>query len=1361
MKRIFTLLFISIFSAFYFSQSITIQWEGSTVIDYGSSKISVPFFNNEGFVYENGSVYLRLVQKHSGTDQKIRNLVWEKTAKKDLFDVQNDALPTKDHYEVSVYTNPYTQEKSSHMRVGALKVVQGIFYRLVSFSIIGAEKSRVNNGVSSGVNNGEKSTPDNNVARTIGSSENPLKAGVFYKIKVDQSGVFKITTKFLRDNGMNPANINPKNFRIYGNGGLMLPEHNLDTRYSALQENAIQVFGEEDGVWDEGDYALFYAQGPNGYHLYKTSRNGNGNGTWNENGNENRRIETRRDQSRNFINIYDDYAYYFINFDKGSGKRVQLSNEELEIISTATSTPITRYDDYQYLNEEKFNLMKVGRIWTGDAITGNKTITFTTRSPIRPTDVILYRTRYVAYQSQGNKMSLDMNGLNPATFAVAANAKTEYSPSVYSGTQSNFSGNQLSFNYSPNTGSNPNGQFFFDYAEVQYKEDLKFNNSQMNFRSYGIAEQSGNTYTFSLAEADSVDQVWQVSDITNVVKKVNISGNAAYFNFGYYAGSDLFVNEFVAFKNSEAFAPSFVGRIANQDIASLQNIDYLMITVPDMMSQAQRLAHFYKDQYQVAVVDVDKIYNEFSSGSTDITAIRDFVTRLNTPVGKLKYLFILGDTSYDFKGKNHPGSSVVPSYQSETSADYEHSFVTDDYFAITEAQEESAVTVSAALPNFPVGRLPAANSKEAQLMIDKALAYNNALPGQSTPFGEWRMKLNFVADDDADTGFPFHNTVNNSILMADMENGTITVPPNTPPSTALYENKKPEYHVRKLYLDAFPAETSAGGQRYPQVNQAISNDVGNSLYLFYFGHGGINGWAQERVLTIDQIQNFNNYNTIYSRFPLVSTITCEFTLWDEPGTYSAGEQVIKSKTGGASTMITSSRAIGVGYGQDFTTLFTKHLFHLEYDEFESLGDALLKSKIEYGPKEDHLKVNFLGDPATRLSRPKRLITIDKIDAPVPGQLRALDFVKLTGHLNKTDGTIDDTFNGRVAVNIFDKRLYKKTLNNDHNYGMTPILKYTEEGSPIVKSSGVVKNGVFILEFYVPKDINYEMPIVKGEVEKGRILVYADNFNDKNAPIKYDVFANQPQVIGGINPNEIEDHEAPKVKLYLNNTHFADGGITNQNPLFLACVTDDKGINSTGSGIGHDVTMILDGKIIDTVVLNDFYFSGEGNGCINPALKDYQKGNITYPFRNLAIGEHQLVFKVWDINNNSTTETLNFIVKDEREQHLIVKKLLNWPNPFTNKTYVQFEHNCNAILEVNVQVYTITGKLVKTIHSIVTAEPYLEGFRTPRTAIGWDGKDDFGDAVGKGTYLFKIVARSQNQDQCKGSATAIEKMVLLK
>lgn len=533
-----------------------------------------------------------------------------------------------------------------------------------------------------------------------------------------------------------------------------------------------------------------------------------------------------------------------------------------------------------------------------------------------------------------------------------------------------------------------------------------------------------------------------------------------------------------------------------------------------------------------------------------------------------------------------------------------------------------------------------------------------------------------------------------------------------------------------------------------------------TVYIYFIlVIGGINGWAQERILSSTEIQGFNNYSAVYSRFPLVSTITCEFTLWDEPSTNSAGEQMIKLKTGGASTMITSSRAISVDYGRKLTPIFTDKLFQLVGDDFVRLGDAHLAAKVQYNLKytvaavPDHLRVNFLGDPAMKISRPKRQLAIDNIQTPVPNQIRALDFVKITGRVLKADGTTtDNTFNGRVVINIFDKKIEKTTLNNDNAAEMNDKMKYTEEPSAIVKASGKVENGIYTVEFYVPKDINYT-------VGSGRILGYAENFIDAKTNA-YDVFANQQYTVGGINPDGINDTEPPVVNLYMNNTNFANGGITDQNPMLLACVRDNMGINSTGAGIGHDLTFILDGEVINTTVINDYFSSGDGNGCASE-LNDYQKGSVTFPFRNLTPGEHQLTFKVWDINNNSTTSTLNFVVKDESEKKLIVNRLLNWPNPFTNKTYIQFEHNCDDVLDVNVQIYTITGKIVRTLSTTVAAENFLQGFRTPRQAIEWDGKDDFGDTVAKGTYIFKIFARSQNQEKCSGGATAVEKMVLLK
>ncbi|MDQ0593280.1 hypothetical protein QFZ37_001649 [Chryseobacterium ginsenosidimutans] len=1297
MKQKILLLFLLSFVSSLWSQRIAIEWDGSKIKDFGEAKLNLPNFKNQGFSFSQNNIFLTTKQQVGEKQLKVSNPIWENISSRDLFDMGKDLLPDHEIKDVIYY---YSEgEKYASINVALFKNVKGQIQRLSSFEI-------------------SESNLSNNIGNTlkVGTTNNPLLTGNFYKIRVDKSGIFKVTKQFLQDNGINPSSVNPKNFRIYGNGGIMLPEYNQDIKYSALQENAIQVVGEDDGVWNDNDYALFYAQGPNGYNLYNTS---NGNGF--------KRMDTRDDQSENLKNIYEDYSYYYINFDKGPGKRVQPVDVNLP------ATPlITRFDNYQVINNDQKNLMKVGRLWVEDTpFTTDKAVTFNTASPIQGGDAIRYRARVVGYKSQQNTINFNINNQNPSSVTIPnTGGLNEFYAVKYFGTITGLSGSQFTFNLKPDITINPNGVFYVDYLEVQYKDNLSFNGTQMNFRDFSLVSGSNTTYGFSLSNASSAEQIWDVTDITNASRRVNKAAGNTTFNFAYTTADQNFNNEFVAFKADAAYSPQFVGRINNQNLSALQNVDYLIITVPEMMGQAQRLANYHqtKNNYNVQIIDTDKIYNEFGSGSKDLTAIRDFVTKLNTPSGTLKYVFILGDASYDYKNRISNNSNVVSSYTSEESSDVVRSFITDDYIVMTKPQSNQYIESN--LPDLPVGRLPAANVTEATNMIDKTLAYYNSLSGQSTPFGEWKMKLDFVVDDDNDTGIPFHTVMNNSLITVFEQPGSTNLK---------------EYNVRKLYLDAFQGQSTAGGRRYPQVNQAISNDIGNSLYLFYFGHGGINGWAQERVLTLTEVQNANNFSNVYSRFPFISTITCEFTLWDDPNTSSAGEQFIKLKQGGPATMITSSRAIDVGYGIDFTNIFTQNMFKLTSDDFDTLGYAHLNAKKQKGAITEHLKVNLLGDPAMKLSRPKRLLVIDNIESPVPGLIRGLDFVKVKGHINNPNGTVNTTFNGRVVINIFDKRLNKTTLNNPG--GLTPVLSYTEEGSAIVKASGMAVNGVFTVEFYVPKDINYA-------VGEGRILGYADNKAT-------DVFNNQAVQVGDINPNGINDNEPPKVKLYMNNTNFAEGGITDQNPMLLACVTDDTGINSTGSGIGHDITVYLDGQIINTVVLNDFYASGEGNGCLSPSLADYQKGNVTYPFRNLAIGQHQLTFKVWDINNNSTTSTLNFEVKDEADQHLIINRPLNWPNPFTNKTYIQFEHNCDDILDVNVQIYTITGKLVRTLSQPVVAEPFLQGFRTPRQAIEWDGKDDFGSTVAKGTYIFKIFAKSQNQEKCKGSATAVEKMVLLK
>ncbi|WP_018676489.1 type IX secretion system sortase PorU [Riemerella columbina] len=1287
MKKYLAFLFSIVFISQYYTQNYKIHWEGIHTISYSENEnIILPGFTNEHFAYENGQVYLQNSKKlDQNQNFSITNTQWEKLPREQWYDLDAQQITPNEDYNLNTQVSKFGILLNYNIKV--IKKERGELYKLVEYTLVPQKKQPF------------KTT---GLTPMAASTESPLKSGNFYKIKVDKTGVYKITSEFLRNLGIDPKSINPKNLRIYGNGGLMLPEFNQDFYYRTLQENAIEVVGENDNQWDDQDYALFYAQGPNGYKLYNRG---------------NARIETRDDRSSNVTNIYEDAAYYFITFDKGLGKRITTETD------ATPSTFSTTYNAYQFINEDKTNFKGLGRLWVGEAFNQNREITFNLKEPINTSDIVQLRVRVISNDAENAKINL-----NIGTQQLTRIAGKDLKSIIFETNVDQLSGNIIKLTLNPDISPNPNALFYLDYAEIDYPQPLKFNDAQLAFRDYNIYESSGNAYGFEISNATGIDRVWNVADVTQVTRKNNLSSSNQTFRLAYTANSTHFNNEFIAFKIDAAYTPQAIGRIPNQNLHGDTDTDYLIITIPEFFNEAQRLANYHETHngFKVKIVAPETIYNEYSSGSQDITAIRNFVSHLKNN-GSLKYVFILGDTSYDYKNRIPNNTNIVPSYQSEFSFDFSNSYVTDDYFTMVKPQYSTKII--SILPDLPVGRLPAQNLAEAKILIDKTLAYYNALPNQSTPFGVWKMNMDFVVDDDKDGGTPFH-TVIDHILEHTFETGT----------------DKKEYHIRKLYLDAFSPESSAGGQRYPAITQGITNAMNNSLFLMYFGHGGINGWAQERVLTLSDIIKFDNFNSTYSQFPLVSTITCEFTLWDNPNINSAGEALMKLKGGGPANMITSSRELSVDYGKRFSETFLEHILKINASNtFNRLGDAFLDAKLNYGIHSGHLKVNFLGDPAMPLTRPQPKIVVDQITIPDHTSIRALDFIKVKGHIIDDSGSNDTNFNGKVTVNLFDKFQNKKTKNNDGN--LTPILSYKEEGNPIVKSSGTAENGVFELEFYVPKDIDFS-------IGDGRMLLYADNKT-------HDVYHSQNVKVGGINPNGIDDNEPPKIKLYMNNTNFADGGITNENPILLACLTDDTGINATGAGIGHDITVVLDGEVINTKVLNDYFTPGEDNGCISANLKDYQKGTVNYPFKNLKPGEHQLVLKVWDINNNSATASLNFIVRPQSEENLVVKRLLNWPNPFTNKTYIQFEHNCPDVLDVTAQIYTITGKLVKTIHQTVSSEPFREGFRTGKYQIEWDGTDNYGATVGKGSYIYKVFVKSSNQSTCKGSTTQIEKMILLK
>lgn len=1289
MKKYFILVATLLQFSHLYGQNYKINWENNQTISLtNGNKVNVPYFSNKDNYFIGGYFLPEFVVElnSSSQDVDLTNIQY-KEVQNELIDLNTSSI--SDRINFSSY-NIIDKNGQQKLIVKVLPFIRqnDKFLRIESFSIVPKQVSHQRSSSRKLIDN---------------STTSVLKSGDWYKIKVLKDGIFKLDKSFFTKNGI-PTNFNPKSLKIYGNGEGRLMENLTEDRKGALNEIPIKFVGGDDGNFDNGDYVLFYAKGPHQWYRNNTT--------------------TLQDAKVRY-NLYDEAAYYFISFNGEDGKRVK---EQASIAGNPIRT-FSTFDNLQFHEKDSINLNSLGQIWVGENIglkDGFKK-TFKANSIVNGGEAYL---RYAIVGKNANNISYNVN-VNGQTFSNNfGNSAFDRNPQDK---PISLNSNNIDITVNSN-GTNPSGLAYLDYLQLRFKDGLTYNNEQFTFQFLeNINDNSVNA--FSLSNSSNVS-VWNISDIHGV--------SAIIPENNLYKFQTTNLNQFVAFKDDKVFTDAkFVGRVINQDIRSLIDINYIVVTHPKFLDQATRLANFRKehDKINVAVVTTDQVYNDFSSGSQDPIAIRDFFKFLKDGQSpNLEYAVLFGATTYDPKNRIKDFTSYIPTFTDEPSANIDGSIATDDYFAMLDNNVkmlgnsvEGGYAYNANWFDIAVGRIPASNSTEAKILIDKIISYYDKVQGKGTSYGDWRTKIVAVTDNDDNVKTPnFDTSIDNEFI-------------------------KPEnqiYTINKIYSGAHQPESTSAGVRYPTVNQAILNSIElGSNFLMYYGHGGPRSWAQERILTAEELTGLSNFNAAYSRLPIVATVTCDFTIWDLPQYNSAGEMMLKNSNGGALSMITTNRPIGTGYGDTMNQYLIQEFFKKEGPENQTIGRALNQAKINYWPSHENNKsVSILGDPMLAAHRPQQEIDIlsienkKGIDILNGGKLQALDFVTIKGKVNQLSSlSIDNTFSGKIAVNLFEKKEIKTLLNEGSNTGKT----FETEDKTIYKGTGKVENGEFTIQFYVPKDINYELGDRK-------MKFYA--WDEKDGK---DASALRTIAIEGINEEGLNDDERPQGKLYMNNLHFANGGITDRSPYLIGCLTDNTGINATGSSIGHDIVATIDGKVQEAYVLNDYYDGGDSNPCINKDFEDYQKGQVMYQLKNLELGQHTVNLKFWDINNNSNTATLDFVVMENGTGQLHIHKLLNWPNPFTKNTYFHFEHNCDSELDVMVQIFTISGKLVKTIRQTVSAEPFREGYRTGKYAIEWDGLDDFGDKIGKGVYIYKVNVKGVDGTICKGSATAVEKLVILK
>jgi len=1101
-----------------------------------------------------------------------------------------------------------------------------------------------------------------------------LASGDWYKIAVSSSGIYAITYDYLVEEGIDAASINPKNIRLYGNGGGMLPEANAGPRAADLIENAIYVYGEEDGKFDPGDFILFYGESPDSWKYDKSKFLFN-----------------------HQKNIYSDKTCYFLNFDLGPGKRLEYESST----SMDPTNHINTFNDYAFYEKDNINLIKSGQKWWDQQnfdVTTTRNYNFSFPNIISASQVKMVVD--VAARCVFGSTTFDVSAAGSKLLSISipkvgSDYTNPYAVEKRELVQFTSSGPAIEVQLDYKKYNN-NGVGYLDYLELNVQRQLKMAGSQLMFRSV-IGSGKGKVSEFTLTSLGTSLTIWDISTKGNAIRiETKPSGN----DFIFRLPTDT-IREFIAFDGSSFSSPEYIGKVANQNLHGIAQVDYVIIAPQVFLPDAERLAQFHRDISNLSVIVVTpyQIYNEFSSGVQDVSAFRDFMKMLYDKADsgeEPKYLLLFGDASYDFMNRISNNTNFIPSYQSIESLDPVASFVTDDYFALLDDNEGQGAIGEL---DLGVGRLPVASTDESKAAADKIIHY---ISNSESVKNDWRNVVCFVADDQDFGGNQF---IEDSELLSN-----------------IIETSFKDFNSDKIYLDAYTQVSTPGGFRYPEVNEAINKRVEKgALIVNYVGHGGEVGWSHERVLEVADINSWTNYDNM----PVFITATCEFSRFDDPERVSAGEYVFLNPKGGGAALFTTTRLTYAGYNMELSLNFYKNAFKKVDGEYYRMGDLIVLAKHNVSVLNTR-KFALLGDPALQMAYPHLDVVTTGINSQepssIPDTLKALSEVTIEGEIRDDSGMKVTSFNGTVFPTVYDKSSEIYTKANDRE---APVKEFFLRKNVVYKGKAEVMNGTFSFTFIVPKDIAYNYGI-------GKISYYArDGETDANG---YD----SSIIVGGYNNEAIPDDKGPVVSLYMNNTSFISGGITDQNPNLLAFVSDESGINTVGNGIGHDIIAVLDQKTDVPLILNDYYVSD---------LNTYKSGTITYPFSTLEDGYHHVDVKVWDIFNNSTEVGIDFVVISSSE--FAFQNLLNFPNPMRDHTTFSFETNqVDQNAEVEVGIFSLTGTLVKTIRQSI----FLDGYRI--NLVTWDGKNDQGWSINSGIYGYRIRLTLQNGSVIQGSSKLV-------
>lgn len=1089
------------------------------------------------------------------------------------------------------------------------------------------------------------------------ASHSVLSEGKWVKIRVDGEGVYQLTRSFLSSAGFS----DPSKVKLYGYGGLV---QDSVISYSGSNKNFDDL--EEVPLYRDGSKILFYANGTTKWRYV-------------------------RNKWRHINNPYSQYSYYFLT--EGDSPATMAD----AIQGSATNEARTTMPAHALYEKDAYSWYSGGQQFydSYDFANGN-TRTFALNAP----DIAASESQFVTVSfsasdaSSATEVQSEVNSAELGTMRIPLLNNTNL------GEQGNrarvlektYSTTALTAANSVRITTTSGHSARLDYIRFNYTRNL--NLSSAYFELSDPANTGAGNYAISSADANT--RIWRLGKAGRAQQNVSGTLSGSTLNVTLPEASD----RYVVVNTAETFpTPTLEGKIENQDLHADSLYD-MVIIVPEsgkLTKQAERLAaeHLTRDSLRIKIVSADKIYNEFSSGTPDAMAYRRYLKmlydRAESSADMPRYLLLFGDAAWDNRMITSEWARYSPKdfllcYESWNSINEISCYVTDDFFCFLDDNEGKAM--SSEKPDIAVGRFPVRTEEQAKVMVDKTISYMD-----NDNVGSWKNTICVMGDDD---------TSSNS-LMSDAEQISSQI-----------ESDHKEYNVRRIYWDSYTVVKTSTGNSYPEITKQLKSYMSNgALLMNYTGHGAPGSISHEKVLLLNDFKETKGDN-----LSVWITSSCEITPFDSQEE-SIGEEAVLNANGGSVAFIGATRSVYSTRNLYLNKYLMKNILTEEDGKLMTMGEALMKAKCSLvsstsSSMQDYtinkMKYVLTGDPALSLAGPVGKVVIDSINGKKANSaaigLAAGSVAKVVGHITSQNGARNNTFNGTVTSTIYDK-LETITCHDNAGNGQTPYT-FKNRTRRLFEGTDSVRNGRFEFEFPVSVDASYSN-------ETCLMSLYAiSNAHDDECHGMNSNFA--------INTSgELKnDSTGPAMYIYLNNYDFKDGDKTNTTPYFVALLEDSDGLNATGSGVGHDMELIIDGDAATSYVLNDYFTNDFGT---------YTRGSVGYSIPELEPGEHRLVFRAWDMMGNSSSASLNFVAV--RNLRPTILDISCNPNPAYESAVFNISYDRPLTdCSFTVKVFDSYGQLVwQTKTSGESA--------TGHYPITWNLTNSSGARVGGGVYLYRV------------------------